>query len=82
MGFIPIVPAHYWVERDVTQPTHEPPLQSGPYRLTRVSRQGRYFRYSRVPDYRGRDLPINRGRFNFDTIRYERTSPNFEHDAR
>ena len=72
MGFIPIVPAHYWVERDVTQPTHEPPLQSGPYRLTKVSRQGRYFRYSRVPDYWGRDLPINRGRFNFDTIRYER----------
>ncbi len=72
MGLIPIVPAHYWVERDVTQPTHEPPLQSGPCRLTKVSRQGRYFRYTRVPDYWGRDLPINRGRFNFDTIRYER----------
>ncbi len=72
MGFIPIVPAHYWLERDVTQPTHEPPLQSGPYRLTKVSRQGRYFVYRRVPDYWGRDLPINRGRFNFDTIRYER----------
>ena len=72
MGIIPIVPAHYWVERDVTQPTHEPPLQSGPYRLTKVSRQGRYFVYRRVPDYWGRDLPINRGRFNFDTIRYER----------
>ena len=72
MGFIPIVPAHYWLERDVTRPTHEPPLQSGPYRLTKVSRQGRYFRYARVPDYWGRDLPINRGRFNFDTIRYER----------
>ncbi|MDE0054649.1 MAG: extracellular solute-binding protein [Gammaproteobacteria bacterium] len=71
MGFIPIVPEHYWVERDVTQPTHEPPLQSGPYRMTRTSR-GRYFEYSRVPDYWGRDLPINRGRFNFDTIRYER----------
>lgn len=72
MGFIPIVPAHYWLERDVTQPTHEPPLQSGPYRLTKVSPQGRYFMYRRVPDYWGRDLPINRGRFNFDTIRYER----------
>ena len=72
MGFIPIVPAHYWLNRDVTQPSHEPPLQSGPYRLTKVSRQGRYFVYSRVPDYWGRELPINRGRFNFDTIRYER----------
>ena len=71
MGFIPMVPAHYWLERDVTQPTDEPPLQSGPYRLTKTSRD-RYFEYSRVPDYWGRDLPINRGRFNFDTIRYER----------
>ena len=72
MGFIPIVPAHYWAERDITQPTHGPPLQSGPYRMTKVSRHGRYFVYDRVPDYWGRDLPINRGRFNFDTIRYER----------
>ena len=71
MGYIPIVPAHYWLGRDVTKPTRVPPLQSGPYRLTAVS-QGRYFTYSRVPDYWGRDLPINRGKFNFDTIRYER----------
>ena len=71
LGSIPIVPAHYWMERDVTKPTREPPLQSGPYRLTAVS-QGRHFTYTRVPDYWGRDLPVNRGRFNFDTIRYER----------
>lgn len=71
MGYIPIVPAHYWANRDVTKPARELPLQSGPYRLTAVS-PGRYFTYSRVPDYWGRDLPINRGKFNFDTIRYER----------
>ena len=71
LGYIPIVPAHYWMGRDVTKPAREPPLQSGPYRLTAVS-QGRQLTYSRVPDYWGRDLPIHRGRFNFDTIRYER----------
>ena len=71
LGYIPIIPAHYWAGRDVTKPAREPPLQSGPYRLTAVS-QGRYLTYSRVPDYWGRDLPINRGKFNFDTIRYER----------
>ncbi|MCE2426187.1 MAG: ABC transporter substrate-binding protein [Pseudomonadales bacterium] len=71
LGFIPMVPADYWNDRDVTEPTWEPPLQSGPYRLTEVSRGGNFV-YSRVPDYWGRDLPINRGRFNFDTIRYER----------
>ena len=71
LGYIPIVSAHYWAGRDVTKPAREPPLQSGPYRLTAVS-QGRQLTYSRVPDYWGRDLPINRGKFNFDTIRYER----------
>ena len=71
LGLIPIVPAHYWAERDVTKPAREPPPQSGPYRLTAVS-QGRTLTYTRVPDYWGRDLPINRGKFNFDTIRYER----------
>ena len=71
LGFIPIVPAQYWADRDVTQPTRELPLQSGPYRLTKYSRGG-HFVYDRVSDYWGRDLPVNRGRFNFDTIRYER----------
>jgi microcin C transport system substrate-binding protein len=67
---MPIVPAHYWRDRDLTEPTLDPPLQSGPYRLT-AAKPGRFFIYERVPDYWGRDLPINRGRFNFDTIRYD-----------
>ena len=71
LGHMPIVPAHYWLDRDVSEPTTTPPPQSGPYRLTGVS-QGRYFTYERVPDYWARDLPVNRGKFNFDTIRYER----------
>ena len=71
LGYMPIVPAHYWLDRDVSEPTTMPPPQSGPYRLTGVS-QGRYLTYERVPDYWARDLPVNRGKFNFDTIRYER----------
>jgi microcin C transport system substrate-binding protein len=71
LGYTPIVPAHYWQDRDVSEPTMEPPPQSGPYRLTGVS-QGRYLIYERVRDYWGRNLPVNRGKFNFDTIRYER----------
>ena len=71
LGYMPIVPAHYWLDRDVSEPTTTPPPQSGPYRLTGVS-QGRYLTYERVPDYWARDLPVNRGKFNFNTIRYER----------
>ncbi len=71
LSYMPIVPAHYWLERDVSEPIIAPPPESGPYRLTEVS-QGRYFTYKRVPDYWARDLPVNRGKFNFNTIRYER----------
>ena len=71
IGYMPIVPAHYWLDRDVSEPITTPPPQSGPYRLTGLS-QGRYLSYERVPDYWARDLPVNRGKFNFDTIRYER----------
>ncbi len=68
---MPMAPAHYWRDRDVTEATIEPPLQSGPYRLSKAA-QGRFFTYTRVPDYWGRELPVNRGRFNFETIRYEK----------
>ncbi len=71
ISYIPIIPAHYWQTRDVTIPTMELPPQSGPYRLTTAS-PTKYFIYTRVPDYWGRELPVNRGKFNFDTIRYER----------
>ena len=54
----PIMAAHYWEDKD---PTLEPPLGSGPYRIAEV-RQGRHIRFERVPDYWGRDIPVNKGR--------------------
>ena len=66
----PIMPAHYWEDKDPTRVTLEPPLGSGPYRIAEV-RQGRYIRFERVPDYWGRDIPVNKGRYNFDQIRYD-----------
>ena len=70
MGKWPIVPEHYWRERDLTQTTLEPPLGSGPYRIADFQ-PGRYIRYERVSDYWGRHLGVHRGRHNFDAIRYE-----------
>jgi microcin C transport system substrate-binding protein len=32
---------------------------------------GRYIEYERVPDYWGRDLPVNRGRWNFDLLGHD-----------
>ena len=65
-----ILPAHYWRERDPTASTMEIPVTSGPYQMTNV-KLGRYVEYKRDPDYWGRDIPVNRGRYNFETMRYE-----------
>jgi microcin C transport system substrate-binding protein len=65
-----ILPAHYWRDKDRTAPTMVPPVSSGPYRIADV-KAGRYIVYERRPDYWGRDLPLNKGRYNFDTVRYE-----------
>lgn len=65
----PLRPAHYYADRDPGEPTLEPPLVSGPYRIARFDRN--HVVYERVDDYWGHDLPVNRGRHNFDTIRYD-----------
>ena len=70
LSWFPIMPAHYWEGRDPTRAFLEPPLGSGPYRIAEVKR-GRYIRYERVPDYWGRDIPVNKGRYNFDQIQYD-----------
>jgi microcin C transport system substrate-binding protein len=48
----------------------EPPLGSGPYKVGLV-RAGQTIEFERVADYWGRDLPVNRGMYNFDRIRIE-----------
>lgn len=68
--FTSILPEHYWRYRDPHAPTLEPPLSSGPYQIAAFE-QGRYIEYRRDPDYWGRDIPVNKGRYNFDTVRYE-----------
>lgn len=56
-------------KRDVTQPTLEPPLGSGPYKVASF-KAGSEVVWERVADYWGADLPINIGRHNFDRRRY------------
>ena len=70
IGQVPIIPKHYWESRDISRTTVEPPLGSGPYRVGEFQ-VGRWIRWERVPDYWGRDLPVMRGRFNFDVLKYD-----------
>lgn len=62
-----VLPKHYWEGRDFNQTTLEPPLGSGPYKVTKVD-PGRSITIERVKDYWGKDLPVNKGLFNFDRI--------------
>jgi microcin C transport system substrate-binding protein len=55
---------------DIEASTLTPALASGPYKVGALS-AGRYIEYERVADYWGADLPVNRGRNNFDVIRVE-----------
>ena len=70
MGQLPVLPQHYWQDRDFAATTLEPPLGSGPYRVASFE-AGRYVVTERVDDYWGAELPINRGQYNFDQIRYD-----------
>ncbi len=47
-----------------------PLLASGPYKVAKVE-PGRSITYQRDPNYWGKDLPVNKGCFNFDTVRFD-----------
>ncbi|SDU93534.1 extracellular solute-binding protein [Pseudomonas mucidolens] len=65
LGQLPVLPKHWWAERDFAKGSLEIPLGSGPYTVAEV-KPGRSIRYERVKDYWGKDLPINKGLYNFD----------------
>jgi microcin C transport system substrate-binding protein len=70
VGQLPVLSKAYWTGRDFTKTTLQAPLGSGPYRVESFE-PGRSITYRRVPDYWAAALPVNVGRFNFDTIRYD-----------
>ena len=67
---LPIFSKAYYTSKPFDETTLEAPLGSGPYGVDKIA-QGRSIVYRRNPDYWAKDLPVNRGRFNFDTIRFE-----------
>ena len=67
---LPILSKAYYAKVPFEKASLEPPLGSGPYEIGSF-KQGTFVAYKRRADYWGRDLPVNRGRWNFDEIRYE-----------
>jgi len=70
LGQMPILPAHYWEEREFGRNGLDVPVGSGPYRIGSFD-AGRSVTYELVEDYWAKDLPVRVGRFNFQRIQYE-----------
>ena len=69
-GVIPIISESYYNEHELGQTTLSPPPSSGPYKIGRII-PGKLIEYKRNPDYWGKDLPVNKGRHNFDRVIFE-----------
>ncbi len=70
LGLMPILPKHATDVAHFEETTLTPPIGSGPYRIGEV-KPGASVSFTRNPDYWGRDLPVNRGFWNFDEIRID-----------
>jgi peptide/nickel transport system substrate-binding protein len=70
LGLMPVLPKHAVNVATFEETSLTPIMGSGPYRITAVN-PGASVTFTRNPDYWGRDLPINRGLFNFDEIRFD-----------
>jgi microcin C transport system substrate-binding protein len=67
---LPIFSRAYYATRPFDETTLEAPLGCGPYKVGRFE-VNRYIEYERVKDWWGADLPVARGLYNFDFVRFE-----------
>jgi peptide/nickel transport system substrate-binding protein len=70
LGLMPVLPRHAVDVASFEETSMTAPVGSGPYRVTAV-KPGASLTLTRNPDYWGRDLPVNRGLWNFDEIRLD-----------
>ncbi|HEY8194912.1 MAG TPA: extracellular solute-binding protein [Hyphomicrobium sp.] len=70
LGLMPVFAAHATTAEKFDTSSMTPLVGSGPYTVSNVD-PGRSITYARDPDYWGKDLPVNRGRFNFDEVRFD-----------
>ena len=64
---LPIFSKKYWEGKDFDKTTLNPPLGSGPYLVSDL-KPGRSLTLQKNPNYWGKNINVNIGRFNFDTI--------------
>ena len=69
-AYLPILSKAYWKDRDSTATTLDVPVTTGPY-LIESFEPGKFIVYHRWDNYWGKDLPVNRGLWNFERVRFE-----------
>lgn len=67
LAMMPVLSKAYWTDKDFEKTLLKPPVTSGPYKITSVD-PGRRLVLERDPEYWAKDLPINKGLYNFDKI--------------
>lgn len=67
---LPILSKAYYSTHEFDKTTLEAPLGSGPYKVGPY-KAGTFVTYVRRPDYWAKDLPVSRGLYNFDEVRYD-----------
>ncbi len=67
---LPIFSKAYYANRAFEESTLDTPLGSGPYRVGKFE-VNRFIEFERVTDWWAADLPVNRGSYNYDVVRYE-----------
>lgn len=70
LGLMPVLPRHAVNADTFEETTLKPIVGSGPYVIAQVD-AGHSVTLRRNPDYWGRDLAVNRGQWNFDTLRFD-----------
>ncbi|HBN21911.1 MAG TPA: hypothetical protein DD412_01565 [Holosporales bacterium] len=69
LGHFPIFSKSYYLKNKFSDASTKIPLGNGPYRITDVD-AGRSITYERVKNWWGEKLPVSKGRYNFDQVRY------------
>ncbi len=67
---LPVLPKSFYDNHKFDETWLDRPLGSGPYAVGQFT-QGAFVQFVRRADYWARDLAVNRGRWNFDEVRYE-----------
>ena len=70
VGQLPVLPKHYWEDKNFQETSMEVPIGSGPYKIKDFD-PGRSITYELNNNYWAKNIPIKKGTENFKLIRYE-----------